>query len=75
MSKESFMIFFSLQNALHQERCGWSMAVELIQMKEELKFALEDNGGQCVMTRGTIVMLQLFAGNSDLEQQVRIIII
>ena len=74
MSKESFVLFF-LQNALHQERCGWSMAVELIQMREELKFALEGSGGQCVMICGTIVMLQLFAGNSDLEQQVRIIII
>ena len=51
------------------------MAVELMQMREELRCALEDSGGQYVMTHGTIVMLRSFVGNSDLDQQVIIIII
>ena len=48
------------------------MDIEMTQMREELKFALQDSGGQCVMTCGTILMLRLFVGNSDLEQQVLI---
>ena len=39
-------------------------------MKEEWRYVLEDSGEQCVMTHGTIVMLKLFVGNLDLDQQV-----
>ena len=37
-----------------------------MEIKVELKFVLEENGGQFVMIHGTIEMLKSFADNLDL---------
>ena len=47
--------------------------VGLMEMKEELRSAIKDGGGQYVMTLGTIVMLKWCADNLDLKQQVSLI--
>ena len=44
--------------------------VSLVEMREEWRFVWEDSGEQCVMTHGTILMLQWCADSLDSEQQV-----
>ena len=39
-------------------------------MKEELRYATEISGVQCVMIAGVTLMHKLFAGSLDLQQQV-----
>ena len=44
------------------------MALRQEEMKAEWKCVLEEDGGQFVMTHGTIMMLKLYVGNLDLVQ-------
>ena len=41
-----------------------------MEMREEWRFALQGSGEQCVMTHGTIMMLQWCADSLGLEHQV-----
>ena len=43
-------------------------------MKEELRYATEISGVQCVMIAGVTLMHKLFAGSLDLQQQVIILL-
>ena len=40
-------------------------------MREELRFAMEDSGGLCVMTFGVDQMLKLCVGSLDMKQMVK----
>lgn len=43
------------------------MMMLLVRIEEEWKYVLEDSGGRCVMTHGTILMLQSYANNLAME--------
>ena len=66
------VIHCSLQNALHLVRYNWYMVTGQMGMREEWRFALEDSGGQCVITHGITTMPKLFVGNLGLEQLVNL---
>ena len=48
------------------------MVTRQMEMRVEWRCVLEEDGGQFVMTHGTIMMLKLYVGNLDLEVQVEI---